>query len=88
MLVIESTDLSWIPETQSFFVEASRLEDKYRIDRLDYENGKFFLHVRSHRTGNLAKFYRMREIVQKGELLEVEFSCSEHGGIILIIAND
>lgn len=88
MLVIESNDLVWKSLTRSFVVEASKLEARYRIHRLDYENGQWFLHIRSHRTGNLEKFVRSREEkCMVGELLAVHFRNERHN-VNLTILND
>lgn len=88
MLVIESNDLSWYPDTGSFEVNASSLEAKYRVDRLDYANGEWYLMVKSARTGNLACFTRMEEGKDRfGKLAFVKFISREHN-IYLYINND
>ena len=88
MLVISTKDLDWNAKTRTFFVEASSLEGKYPQTRLDYENGEWFLHVRSHKTGKTMKFVRCGEIREDDQVLvAVEFRNDELG-IMLGIAND
>lgn len=88
MLVIESTDLVWNSKEKSFRAYASDLEAQYQIRRLDYENGQWFLHIRSNRTGKLAKFIRWCELKDgTGDLVDVKFWNEEHD-LELRIIND
>ena len=88
MLVIKSTDLRWESWLNCFTVDASDLEALYPIQRLDYEDGKWFLTVQSARTGNLARFYRQKELkTPDGELASVMFYNPDHN-LALYINND
>lgn len=84
MLIIEQRDLQWWSMGKFFTADASALEEKYPIHRLDYENGEWFFHVRSARTGKLAKFVRENEEYAHGKLNAVRFVCEEHKTFIRI----
>lgn len=70
MLIIDSSDLAYYSRTKTFIVNASILESKYTINRLDYEDGKWCLRIKSHKTGNVAKFIRTKELYDSSNNLE------------------
>jgi len=47
-----------------------------------------FFHIRSAKTGKLAKFVRTSEVYESGKLHSVRFICQEHGGLLATIIND
>jgi hypothetical protein len=57
------------------------------FDRLDYADGQWFFHIRSTKTGALAKFVRSSEIYDGPRLHSVRFICQEHGGLLATIIN-
>lgn len=61
MLVINSIDLGYDPANIRFSADASYLEENYPITRLDYEDGKWYLRIKSHKTGKIVKFIRSQE---------------------------
>lgn len=71
-----------------FTTTASACEAATGQQRLDYADGHWFFHMRSAKTGTLAKFMRSVEVYDKGELKFVRFVCREHGGLEAIIFND
>lgn len=58
------------------------------INRLDYADGQWFFHMRSAKTGALAKFVRSSEVYEGDRLHSVRFICQEHGGLLATIIND
>jgi hypothetical protein len=61
MLVINSIDLNYDRANISFSADASYLEEKYPITRLDYEDGMWCLRIKSHKTQKIVKFIRSQE---------------------------
>ena len=87
-LIIDSSDLTWDASSRSFTADASDLEANYPVSRLDYADGKWYLTVKSARTGSLAEFVRKEEVKDRsGELAFVKFHNREHD-LYLYIIND
>jgi hypothetical protein len=61
MLIINSSDLSYNQTNHEFSSTASYLEKQYPINRIDFEDGKWCLRIKSHKTGNIVKFIRSKE---------------------------
>lgn len=85
-LVISSDLFSFAD--RAFTAKASACEAAGHGNRLDYEGGQWFFHIRSAKTGTLAKFVRSSEIYDGGKLHSVRFICQEHGGLLATIIND
>ena len=94
MLEISSKMFSWNPESLSFAGEASELEHEMGRQgqrRLDYRDGQWGFHMRSHRTGRLLWFQRKEEHRDaEGELTHVEFRAHLGAGrqLTLMVFND
>jgi len=73
---------------RAFTATASTCEAATGALRLDYDNGEWFFHIRSAKTGKLARFVRSSEIYDNGKLHSVRFICQEHGGLLATITND
>ena len=77
MLVISTRLLDYKADTRTFHIEASRLEKAFPSATrggIDYENGKWCLRLRSHKTGKVVKFVRDNEVTNlRGELETVVF---------------
>jgi hypothetical protein len=76
-LIVSTAALEYDRKTKTFYIDASTLEAMYpawRHSRLDYEDGKWCLRLRSHKTGIVVKFVREKEIRDsEGELMAVNF---------------
>lgn len=73
---------------RAFTVTASACEAATGALRLDYADGQWFFHIRSAKTGALARFIRTSEVHEGGRLHSVRFICQEHGGLLATIIND
>jgi hypothetical protein len=94
MLIVDSQQLTWNPETKTFTVEASELEAAvknhpcYR-DRIMQVNGRWGFFVRSARTGNTQWFERCREQRDSEGVLEsVVFIAPGLQDVKLVVWND
>lgn len=54
---------------------------------LDKANGEWFFHIRSHKTGKLAKFVVNREVKKDRQTIALQLICKEHG-LTATIIND
>lgn len=72
----------------AFTTTASTCEAANIGNRLDYADGQWFFHIRSAKTGALAKFVRSSEVYEGETLHSVRFICQEHGGLLATIIND
>ena len=86
-VVIPSTVFTFDGD-RAFTATASACEAISSLGRLDYSNGEWFFHIRSAKTGKLARFVRSSEIYDNGMLHSVRFICREHGGLLATIIND
>jgi hypothetical protein len=73
---------------RAFTATASACEAISRLGQIDYANGEWFFHMRSAKTGKLARFVRTSEVHAGGRLHSVRFICQEHGGLLATIIND
>jgi hypothetical protein len=90
MLAILTDALTYLKDGKIFCAEASNLEVQYPIRRLEFDGTHWFLYLKSHKTGKLAKFIRAREIRdEEGDLHWVEFDGQDIAkGCVLRIFND
>lgn len=56
--------------------------------QLDYQNREWFFHIRSHKTGKLAKFVVDREVRKDNKTIALQLVCKENGGLMATIIND
>lgn len=71
-----------------FIALASDCEREAGKRKLDYLNNEWFFHIRSHKTGKLAKFVVDREVYKDGKTIGLQLVCKEHGGLVATIIND
>jgi hypothetical protein len=87
-VIIPSSVFSFADRT--FTAKASACEaatNGLRLDH-DFSTGEWFFHIRSEKTGQLARFVRSSEVHEGGRLHSVRFICQEHGGLLATIIND
>lgn len=90
MVVIPTEMLTYFPEGKIFSVEASELEARFPVSRIDFDGKNWFVTLKSHKTGTRAKFLRRREICdENGDLTWVEFDGTGPAkGCVLRVFND
>lgn len=90
MLAIHTDALTYLKDGKIFCAEASDLEVKFPVRHINFDGKNWFVWLKSHKTGRLAKFIRKREIRdEEGELHWVEFDGEGIAqGCVLRIFND
>lgn len=90
-LVVSTAVFNYDRKTKMFYTDASTLEGNFPSSRrLDYEDGRWCIRLQSHKTGNLVKFVREKEIRDSGgELMAVNFRGTDsYNDLSLQIFND
>lgn len=91
MLVVSTNMFDYDRKFKTLYTDASTLEANFPSSkRLDYEDGRWCIRLRSHKTGIVVKFVREQEIRDsEGELMAVNFRGTDsYSDLSLQIFND